>query len=109
MLRVGISLVLCYALVACSAVSKDKQTFDGQFFRTKASKVDSDRRQIQVSVSPVSASIEGAQEAGRHEATIYCIKNYGSSAIDWRVGPDDATDSYTFDGDTLTLRGACAG
>ncbi len=108
LLRAALMVTLCVAVAGCNA-RRDQLAFDGQYYRSKASKVDGDRRQIAVTVRPVSASIEGAQEAGRYEATKYCIENYGSSAVEWVVGPDQDPDSYTLDGDNLVLRGACAG
>lgn len=108
MSRLAVCAVLVLAVGACDAARKDRLAFDGEYFRSKAAKVDGDRRQIEVTVKPASASITGAQEAGRHEATVYCIENYGSSAVDWVVGPDDDPASYVLDGDVLMLRGACA-
>lgn len=108
-MRLGLLLTVCVALVACDNLRKDKLSFDGQFFRTKASKAGDNRRVFTVDVRPVSASIEGAQEAGRHEATKYCIENFGNSVVIWQVGPDDAPESYVFDGDGLVLSGTCEG
>lgn len=109
MKRGVVCLIVLLAFAGCENARKDRLSFDGQYFRSKASKVDGDRREVQVSVRPASASIEGAQEAGRYEATKYCVENYGNSVVDWVVGPDDDPASYVLDGDTLVLRGACEG
>ena len=110
MISFGVLVLLCSALVACGNVRKDKLSFDGQYFRSKASKTGSDdRRQFSVDVRPVSASVEGAQEAGRHEATKYCIENFGNSVVFWDIGPDDDPQTYVLDGDTLVLQGTCEG
>ena len=39
-------------------------------------------------VNGVSASLDGAREAGRHEGTKFCIDAFGTSKINWKVGPD---------------------
>lgn len=110
MIRLSVLALVCTALVSCGNVREDKLSFDGQYFRSKASKASSEeRRAFTVDVRPVSASVEGAQEAGRHEATKYCIENYGSSAVIWQVGPDDDPATYVLEGDTLVLQGACEG
>lgn len=109
MMRAITLLTLCAALAACGNVRKDKLSFDGQYFRSKASKIDGDRRNFTVQVRPATLSVEGAQEAGRFEATKYCIENYGNSRVDWLVGPDDDPSSYVIEGDSLTLQGTCEG
>lgn len=108
MIRV-IALVLMAATMAGCGQREARIAFDGQYFRAQANRVEGDRQQIIVSVRPVSASLDGALEAGRHEATRYCIENYGNSAMDWVVGPDQDPGSYRIDNDTLVLRGACEG
>ncbi|MGZ2258304.1 hypothetical protein [Roseobacter sp. A03A-229] len=60
-----------------------------------------------MTAAPVSASLLGAREAARYEATIFCVTEYGSSAIEWVVGPDDADEVLPITNDTLTLEGAC--
>lgn len=110
MIRLSVLILLCTSLVACGNLRKDKLSFDGQYFRSKASKTDNeDRRAFRIDVRPASASIEGAQEAGRHEATKYCIENYGNSVVLWQVGPDDDPATYVLDGDALVLQGTCEG
>lgn len=98
-------LMLVGLLAACSSEA-EKISFDGQFYRTKLSDLD-ERHKFQVTVSPVSASLLGAKEAARYEATVFCVNEYGSSAIRWVVGPDDADEILPVSGDTLTLEGAC--
>jgi hypothetical protein len=49
----------------------------------------------------------GAREAGRYEATKYCINQYGTSDIAWVSGPDVEDGSLTINNDELQLRGAC--
>lgn len=92
-------------LMGCTSEA-EKITFDGQFYRTKLSDLDA-RHKFQVTASPVSASLLGAKEAARYEATVFCVNEYGSSAIRWVVGPDDADEVLPIANDTLTLEGAC--
>jgi len=108
-MRSVVLLSLCAVILAGCNARKDQLAFDGQYFRSSVARVDKDRQQMVISVKPVSASFEGALEAGRHEATKYCVLNFGSSAIDWILGPDEEADAYTIQNDTLTLRGTCEG
>ena len=101
---------LCLMLPACEQARKDRISFDGQFFRSKASFEDrSNRETFTVAVRPASASLTGALEAGRHEAIKYCIDTFGNSKIVWAVGPDNPPETYVLDGETLTLSGTCEG
>lgn len=92
------------ALAGCQ--TQDRILFDGKYFRTKASKVDKQHDQFTVTVRNASQSIEGAREAGRYEATRYCVGKYGSSDIAWAVGPDTPGALRLVD-DKLIFRGAC--
>lgn len=99
-------LVGAVALTACDK-RDDQIAFDGKIFRAKLSTVDKQRDQFSIEVSPASASLVGAREAGRYEATRYCIENYGSSDVDWVAGPDAEDGTLTVRDDRLLLRGAC--
>ncbi len=100
-------LGITFALSACqnrgAAIA-----FDETYFATRLSNVDRLRDQFVITVSPFSASAEGAREAGRYEATRYCIDLYGSSDVIWQAGPDAEPEALEVSNDTLTLRGACA-
>ncbi|MFK7879168.1 hypothetical protein [Roseobacter sp.] len=105
-MRTGISvLFLGCALAACSNEA-EKIAFDGHFFKTDLDGLDA-RHEFQVKASPVSASLLGAKEAARYAATVFCVNEYGSSAIEWVVGPDDPDETLPIANDTLTLQGAC--
>lgn len=95
------------SLSGCDSSGDDQMLFDGQSFRMKANDIDNDVERFTVEVRPVSASIEGAREAGRYEATRYCIENFGSSDIDWVFGPDDEVTRLQITDDRLILQGAC--
>ncbi|MGB7242158.1 MAG: hypothetical protein WBC93_08745 [Sulfitobacter sp.] len=93
------------ALGGCNR--KDRLSFDGQYYRTKISKVDGQRHVFAVTSSPVSASLKGALEAARYKATEFCVNDYGSSEIEWVIGPDQDEGTYVVTNDALTLQGAC--
>ncbi len=108
-LTLAILLIAALLLTACSGERRaDRVAFDGQFFRASAKKVDKQRLDFEVTVRPVSASLEGAREAGRYEATRYCVGNFGSSNIDWTSGPDAEDGRLLVSNDRLLLTGTCA-
>ena len=87
----------------------DRVLFDGQYFRTKAKSVDKKKMpaEFTVVVNGVSASLDGAREAGRFEGTKFCIRNFGSSRIVWKVGPDTEPQNLRISDDKLTFAGTC--
>ncbi|WP_425080960.1 hypothetical protein [Ruegeria arenilitoris] len=104
--------VLTLSLVsACGGItsSSDRVLFDGKYFRAKAKPVDKKKMptEFTVVVNGVSASLDGAREAGRYEGTKFCIKNFGSSSIAWKVGPDTEPQNLRVSDDKLTFAGAC--
>lgn len=109
MKRVGIVLAATtVSLAACGGGGGDDVlTFDGQSYRTKISTERGSREQFIVTARPVSVSLEGAREAARYEATVYCVNRYGSSAISWAIGPDSPDEKLPISEDTLTLQGTC--
>ena len=102
----SLALVATAGLAACNRANEDI-LFDGQKYKTKASREADDRAVFLVAITPVSASLDGAREAGRYEGTVYCIENYGTSRIDWTVGPDTDPAKLTINDDTLVLKGEC--
>lgn len=104
---VPLALIGVLLVSACQERRADRIAFDGVFFRSNASNLDRLRDNFEVTVRPVSASLEGARDAGRHEAIRYCIKNFGSSDITWIAGPDAEDGTLNISGDRLVLRGTC--
>jgi hypothetical protein len=94
------------ALTACGP-DDDDILFDGQFFRASIDTDRATRDQFTVTARPVSASLIGAREAARYEATVYCVNRYGRSDIIWTVGPDSPDEQLPISNDTLTLQGRC--
>ncbi|WP_254054869.1 hypothetical protein [Pseudophaeobacter sp. EL27] len=103
-----VALVSAGVLAGCG--DKDSRpVFDGVAFRTKASVVEKKvtRAFFEAEVFDVAASPLGAREAMRYAGTTYCIKNYGTSKIDWEVDLDDPEVPLPRDGDKAVLRGTC--
>ena len=108
--RGAVLAALCLlALGACNA-NKDKRIlFDGIHFRTKAKAIDRkvSAADFGVEVKSASQSLDGARAAGEYAGIRYCIANFGSSRIDWAIGPDTDPAALRIEGDTLTFRGTC--
>ncbi|MEO1464398.1 MAG: hypothetical protein AAFU82_19190 [Pseudomonadota bacterium] len=100
-------IVAALILTACGQ-RREQITFDGQAFRANLNRVDGLRDTFTIEVSPASASIEGAREAGRYESTVYCIDQYGTSDVEWVLGPDDPDEELQIENDRLILQGTCA-
>lgn len=94
------------ALCACGP-DQDDIPFDGNYYRAKVQTERATRDVFTVTARPVSASLLGAREAARYEATVYCVNRYGRSDIIWTVGPDSPDETLTISEDTLTLQGRC--
>ncbi|MFK7743465.1 MAG: hypothetical protein AB8B47_00315 [Roseobacter sp.] len=99
-------VILATVLTACGP-DADDILFDGEFFRTKIKTERGSRQNFVVTARPVQASLEGAREAARYEATVYCVNRYGRSDIIWAVGPDSPDEELPISGDTLTFEGQC--
>jgi hypothetical protein len=109
-LAVGVGIAGLLLASACSQVSSsDRVLFDGKSFRAKAKPVNKrvSPTEFTITVSGVSASLDGAREAGRFEGTKYCVQNFGSSRIAWNVGPDTEPQKLRIENDKLTFAGAC--
>lgn len=103
----AVALLGAVIMVAGCSDDDDRVRFDGKFFPTKVSKVDGQRDQIVVTVKQVAQSPKGALAAGRYAAVSYCVGLYGSSDIDWIVGPDTDPSQIRITDNTMTFRGTC--
>jgi hypothetical protein len=97
---------LAAGLAACTP-KDDRVTFDGLYFKTKSHKIDDDLSRFTVEVDRVSQSLDAAREAGGYEGTRYCIANFGTSRIDWVVGPDTPAAALQVVKDTMVFQGEC--
>lgn len=103
---IGLLILALIPLAACN--KRDKRVaFDGVYFKTKAKRIDDDWSEFTVSVTPATASLDGAREAARYEATRYCVQTDGTSRIIWTVGPDADPAQLRIEKDTIVFQGRC--
>jgi len=75
-----------FGLVACGKLNEDRRPkYDGVPFRVSAKAINKRETlaDFRVQVADAPRSPAGALEAAQHEATRYCITNYGTSRFDW--------------------------
>ncbi len=103
-----ITMALCaaLALTAC-AKSGERVRFDGNYYPADLDKVGDRREDFVVTVRDPGQGIEGAREAGRFEATRYCVETFGDSTITWQPGYDPDANAAVIDNGRLVLRGTC--
>ena len=104
------TLILCSCLIllGCSnplTLEENKVSFDGYYFPYKLIRNKVDDRSFDLTVKRANRSLSGAREAGRYEATRFCIKIFGTSDIKWFLDPDDENIGLT--GRVLKLSGQC--
>lgn len=104
----GLKSIALVATVAACADSADIPRFDGLQFGGRLQADREDRRAFTAQVAPVSQSLAGAREAARHEGTVYCVRNYGSSDIEWIADPDADESALQIEDDRLFVAGRCA-
>lgn len=96
------------ALAGCTK-REDRILFEGVYFPAKAKAVHKkvDRRDFTVEVKDAGVKLSGARAAGAYQGTRYCIENYGTSRIDWVVGPETPITPEPGPKGTLVLQGKC--
>lgn len=104
-----LSLVCAGLLAGCgnSQSSKQRIAFDGFYFKSSIKAVKEDPRMFDVTVKGAAQSREGAEDAGRYEATRHCVVNYGNSKLEWLVVVETEERDVRLEDDTLILRGKC--
>ena len=65
----------------------------------------SNEKDFEIIVPRSHRSLFGAKEAGRYEATIYCVNKFGTSNIIWDVSPDDV--SKVTSNKSIFIKGRC--
>ncbi|WP_170788375.1 hypothetical protein [Ruegeria lacuscaerulensis] len=107
----GFAIIALMLVSACGVITPSSQrvAFDGHFFKTKVKQVDkkASPTDFTVLVNDVSTSLDGARAAAQHEAIKFCIANFGSSRIDWAVGPFTETEKLRISDDKITFIGRC--
>ena len=104
----GLAASSFFMMTGCSnpfELEENKVSFDGYYFSSKLSRSKLDGRSFDLTIRRANRSLSGAREAGRYEATRFCIKNYGTSDIKWVLDPDDQSIGLT--GKVLKLSGQC--
>lgn len=81
--------------------------FDGMRYTGRISLDKEDKRSFTATVAPVSQGVEAAREAARYEGTQHCVRNYGTSEIDWRLSPDADRAALQIAEDQMTVAGRC--
>ncbi|SEK99329.1 hypothetical protein [Roseovarius nanhaiticus] len=101
-------LALCAAL-ALSACGKpgERMRFNGNYYPADLKKVGDRREDFVITVRDPGQGIEGAREAGRFEATRYCVETFGDSTVNWQTGYDPDANAAVMDNGRLILRGSC--
>lgn len=109
MMAAGCASLMLVSACGGGGESSDRLQFDGQSFRASAKAVNKKAAptEFQVTIKGVSASLDGAREAGRYEGTRFCVQNFGSSRINWVVGPDTEPQKLRIENDNLTFAGTC--
>lgn len=99
------SLAAILALGACAKPGA-RMLFEGNYYPAKAKKGET-REDVIVTVRRIDQGLKGAREAGRHEATRYCVETVGDSTIEWLRGPDAEEGVLLTQGGNLVLQGRC--
>ena len=109
MMRIlGITALVLGAAAMAGCVNKNNRiTYDGKYFRAKASKVDKQRDVFVVTVRDASQSLDGARQAAYHTGVSYCLASFGSSDIIWEQDPLDEESTLRIADDTLSVQGRC--
>ena len=92
-------------LFGCSArINENRVAFDGFMFNSKL-KVGLNKQDFEITVPRANRSLSGAKEAGRYEATIYCVNKFGTSDIVWDLDPEDV--SKVSSSKSIFIKGHC--
>lgn len=94
------------ALTACGKPG-ERVRFDGNYYPADLTKSGERREEFSVAVRDPGQGIDGAREAGRYEATRYCVETFGDSDIAWQPGYGPADGRAIAANGALILRGSC--
>lgn len=86
---------------------KNRVLFENQYFPARLTTTREDKLAFSVSVDRIDQGLVPAREAGRFEATKYCIDKFGRSDVIWTQGPDVEDAELQLDNGRLILEGRC--
>ena len=105
-MRALITILLTLGLFSCGESYLDNQVaFEGIKFKTDLNPAKGNDFAFNVSVKNAEQNLKGAREAGRYEATKFCIERLSTSDIEWIKGPD--SDPLPLQDGNLKLSGKC--
>ncbi len=107
---ISLGLIIALGVVSgCSGRNKDGLAFHGVVFKTRTKAVDKkvSRADFTAIIYNAARSLDGAREAARYEGTKYCITNYGTSEVDWSIGPETEPARLSVSDGAITFRGRC--
>ncbi|WP_371036671.1 MULTISPECIES: hypothetical protein [unclassified Rhodosalinus] len=107
--RAIIAALAAAATLAACGQGQSRVAFDGNIYPASVSTIGGEREKFTISVRNAGQGLAGAREAGRYEATVYCIRNYGSSAVRWTLSPDAEASALRIENGALLLQGECLG
>ena len=102
---VALAALLLVAVSACTP-QKDRTLFDGRYYPAKTHRMKGEARAFTATVRRADRGVDGARKAASYAATRYCVENFGTSDVEWRIGPD-APEPEIRKGDRLTVAGVC--
>lgn len=106
----AVLVVIAAAALAVAGCTKksDRMLFDGAYYPVKARVADKgERTRFTVSVRRAGQGLAGAREAGRHGGKQYCLEKFGTSEIEWTLGPDATDAALTGGGSGMVMKGKC--
>ena len=105
-MRALMSILLTLGLFSCGERYLDNQVaFEGTKFRANLNTMKGNEFAFNVTVNNAEQNLKGAREAGRYEATKFCIERLSTSDIEWIKGPD--SDPLPLHDGNLKLSGNC--
>ena len=120
MIRIAILLCVIVSVAGCGRLGLDRigagatgagakrntATIDNVRYRSQVSVDSEDKRDFTITVTPV-GNVVNAQEAGRYQSTLYCLRTFGGSDTEWIAGPDVEPQDAQISDNSLKLKGRC--
>lgn len=107
--RAAICALFAAGLLAACGQGQSRVSFNGNVYPASVSTIGDDRARFSITVRNAGQGLEGAREAGRYEATVHCIRNFGSSAVRWTRSPDAEPSALVIENGALVFQGECLG